>query len=169
MPDTTAPIEIRDADLSDRAAANAIHKSAYPNDPYTYANNIGLRGTINLVAVKNNLTVGFISVLINQPNPHGRFLWERMQPYIGYVGVSEEARRSGIAKKLVIEASRRALHFTGKSHIYLECENNNENAQKLYEKIGFEAISPEEIEKAFGRPPHANSRVYRAEYQLFDS
>jgi ribosomal protein S18 acetylase RimI-like enzyme len=111
--------------------------------------------------------MGFISVLVNQPNPLGRNLWERMRPYIGFVGVSGEHRNSGIGKALIAEAARRALLVTGKSHIYLECEDDNESAQRLYEKTGFKILPAEEVEKTFGRPPHLNSRVYRAERQLF--
>src|SRR4051812_15819276 len=119
-------IKLRVANLADRAAANAIHKTAYPNDPYTYANNIGLVGTINLIAEKGSDVVGFISVLVNQPNPLGRYLWERMRPYIGFLGVAEESRKCGIGAALIMEASSLALGATGKNHIFLECENENE-------------------------------------------
>lgn len=53
-------LTIRNANFADREAANAIHKSAYPDDLYCYANNIGIPGTINLVATKDEGAIGFI-------------------------------------------------------------------------------------------------------------
>ncbi len=163
----TQQIVIRDANFADQAAANVIHKSAYPNDRYCYANNIGITGIINLVAAVDNQMVGFISVLVNQPNPAGKNLWERMRPYIGFLGISEECRKFGIGTALIAAASRRALAATGASYIYLECEDTNELAQKLYEKTGFKVVAHGQIENDFGRPPHLNSRVYRSGSGLF--
>lgn len=155
------PITIRDALAADREAVNSIHRAEYPSDSCCYANNIGLPGTVNLVAVKGGEVAGFISVLINQPNLQGRYLWERMRPYIGFLIVSERNRRAGIGTGLVAQASRRAFGATGAGWIYLECRNENEKAQKLYEKMGFEHLSAERVEKEFGRPPASTSRVYR--------
>ncbi len=49
----------------------------------------------------------------------------------------------------------------------LKSENENEKAQRFYEKIGFKVISSEEIEKTFSHSLSQKSRVYRGEKQLF--
>lgn len=156
-------ITIRRANMNDWGAANLIHKSAYPDDPYTYANNIRVSGTLNFVAAAEiNKVVGYITILVNPPTPDGRLMWMRMRPYIGFVGVLEDYRGLGIAKKLVREASRLALQYTGKDYIYLETEEKNETAQKLYENLGFEVVPAETLRELFNTGGHPNSRVYRA-------
>src|SRR5690606_4876692 len=132
---------IRAATLNDRPAANYIHRLCLPDDKvYGYANNIGLNGTVNLVASVENQTVGFVSALINSPNPNGSCLWERMRPYIGFLGVVGEWRKSGIGRALTIESSRLAILATASDRIYLECEESNIGAQSFYEKLGFEKV-----------------------------
>lgn len=158
---------VRPATLDDRPAANAIHKAAYPDDPYTYANNIGRQGVINLVAEKDGEVVGFVSALVNNPNPHGKYLWERMRPYIGFVGVAAEHRGRGVGALLVTGVSRSALAATKRDRIYLECEADNELARGLYEKLGFIIVTPDDVQIRFGRPPHRNSLVYSASVKGF--
>ncbi len=160
-------ITIRNANMNDWGAANLIHKSAFPNDIYTYADNIRAFGTINLVAVKENQVVGYITVLVNSPTPDGRAMWMRMRPYIGYVGVLPDYRGLGIAKELVREASRKALQYTGEGYIYLETGESNETAQSLYERLGFEVVPPDILRELFNATGHANSRVYRAGRSAF--
>lgn len=160
-------ITIRIANMNDWGAANLIHKSAYPNDSYTYADNIRASGTINLVAVKENQVVGYITALVNPPTPDGRAMWMRMRPYIGYVGVLPYHRGLGIAKELVREAARRSLQYTGEYYIYLETEEKNETAQRLYEKLGFEVVPAEILRELFNPSGHPNSRVYRAGRSVF--
>jgi ribosomal protein S18 acetylase RimI-like enzyme len=160
-------ITIRNANMNDWGAANLIHKSAYPDDFYTYANNIRASGTINLVAVIENKVVGYITTLVNPPTPDGKAMWMRMRPYIGYVGVLPDYRGLGIAKELVREGSRRALQYTGEGYIYLEAEEENETAQRLYERLGFEAVPPEILRELFNAAGHPNTRVYRAGRSVF--
>ena len=164
----TERLIIRVATLADHAAANAIHKAAYPEDPYTYANNIGRLGTINLVAVKDDETVGFVSALVNEPNPPGKYLWERMRPYIGFVGVAPGNQGCGIGGVLVSRVSRVALQRTNRYRIFLECEVENERAKGLYEKLGFKVMPPDEVERTFARPPHRNSLILYGWKSLFN-
>lgn len=161
-------ITIRDANMNDWGAANLIHKSAFPDDRYIYADNIRASGTINLVAVIENQVVGYITILVNPPTPDGKAMWMRMRPYIGYVGVLPNYRGLGIAKKLVGEGSRRALQYTGENFIYLETEEINETARKLYERLGFEVVPPETLRELFNAAGHPNWRVYRADASTFD-
>lgn len=104
---------------------------------------------------------------MNQPDHCGRFLWERMRSYIGFLGVSEAYRQSGIGTALVMEAPRKAVYVTSKDCIYFKSENENEKVQRFYEKIGFKVISLEEIEKTFSHPLSQKFRVYCGEKQLF--
>lgn len=166
MNNSNESFNIRDAAPTDWAAANFVHKSVFPDDKYIYANNIAAPGTINLVATKDNQIVGFISVLVNQPNPNEIYLWQRMRPYIGFLGVLEEYRKFGVGSALIKEASRKALVRTNENYIYLECEPDNKKVQRLYERIGFRCLTTEEVEETFGRPPHAERYVYRAPRQV---
>ncbi len=56
--------------------------------------------------------------------------------YINTLGVSKELRRQGIAKKLLKQASQRALK-NGLQRLSLHVYENNHGAIKLYESFGF--------------------------------
>lgn len=93
----------------------------------------------------------------------GKLLWEKIRPYIGFLGVAEGHRRRGIGSELIREAERGAFAVTGAGSIYLECEHENEKALRLYHKLGLTRVNPDEIQKTLGGPLSKNSGLYRAE------
>ena len=160
---------IRYAEPNDFEAVNAIHETAYPDDYYTYAKNIGVPEILNLVAEADDRAIGFITVLLKKWNPSGRTFWERSSPYIGFIGVDENYRRISVAEELIKTASIEALTITGEEFIYLECESDNRKALKLYEKSGFEVLPPDEIERLFNyRYSSQKSGVFRCHRKVFD-
>jgi len=56
------------------------------------------------------------------------------------LAVTPRCRRSGIARRLVLEALRRS-YLKGAKHAYLEVRTSNEAAQKLYANLGFAGTS----------------------------
>lgn len=156
-------IKTRIATSSDIGAANVIQMRVLPPPHYyQYANNILSQGTYNLIATKGIETIGFISILTNQPNPIEKYLWERMRPYIAFVGVLPEHQGKGIGEILVKSSSKHVLDNSSRNHIFLETD---ETTKEFYEKIGFTHFSPEEVNKRFGLFPKTN--VYCAHRQVF--
>ena len=156
-------LEIRLARLDDIESVNAIQEKVLSSDHlYRYAENIRHNGTMNLVATVRGQVAGFISVLVNQPNPSGQHLWERMRPYVGFIGISPEFQRCGIGQLLIKEASQKTLSGSRSSHIYLECEKNT---FEFYRRLGFIEMNQEEVEMEFSMTP--KSTVFRAHQQTF--
>lgn len=74
--------------------------------PYHYERNIELAGCLNLVAEERGEVIGFISVLLTRWNPGGEWVWERLAPYVGFVGVLPARQREGIGESLLRSAIR---------------------------------------------------------------
>ena len=158
----TTALWIRPAVLSDFEVAKVIQERTIPVDhPYHYAENIRCTGTANFVAESNKQVVGYVSVLVNHPTPDGTHLWERMRPYIGFVGVLPECQLGGVGRQLILHAVRQAIVNYPSEFAYLESE---EGANGFYEKVGFQRMAAEEVEQAFGKSPRSSVwRIHRSE------
>lgn len=71
------------------------------------------------------------------------------------VAVHPDKRCRGIGYKMVEELMQQGI-LEGISHFYLEVRESNVNAQKLYEKLGFEMIG---IRKDFYEKPRENAII----------
>jgi ribosomal protein S18 acetylase RimI-like enzyme len=149
-------MEIRIANQSDLQGASAVQHAVISSDhPYEYARNILCGGTANLVATENDAIVGYISVLLDGLNPNGRYLWERLRPYLAFVGVLPDVQGQHVGTELI----RRALQLSdphATSGMWLECP---ESAAAFYEKVGFCRVTPDVVQQHSGMLP--KGPVYR--------
>ena len=149
-------MEIRIANQSDIQGASDVQRAVLSSDhPYQYAKNINYSGTINLVATRSGAIVGYISVLLDGLNPNGRYLWERLRPYLAFVGVLPDMQKQHVGRDLI----RRALQLSdphATSGMWLECP---ESAAAFYEKVGFSRVMPEAVQQHAGLLP--KGPVYR--------
>lgn len=149
-------MEIRAASPDDFQGASAVQHAVIPDGhPYEYARNILCPGTVNLVAIHNGAVVGFISVLLGGLNPNGHNLWERLRPYLAFVGVLPELQGQHVGAELI----RCALQISdphATSGMWLECP---ESAAQFYEKVGFVQVAPDVVQQHTGLPP--KGLVYR--------
>jgi ribosomal protein S18 acetylase RimI-like enzyme len=145
---------IRPAERKDEEGAGVVCATVLSqNHPYHYERNIGLAETLNLVAEKEGIVVGFVSVLLSICNPQGQHLWERVAPYIAFIGVMAEQQRKGIGNLLLRSAIHgAAIRCPNEPVVYLEHEIESE-ARRLYERIGFRTVSDDEIFIAIGLHP----------------
>lgn len=143
-------METRVANRNDVQAASAVQRALIPDGhPYEYAQNILCTDTANLVAVHNGAVVGFISVLLGGLNPNGHNLWERLRPYLAFVGVLPGLQRQCIGTDLIRCALQiRSPHAT--SGMWVECP---ESAAQFYEKIGFTRVAPDAVQQYAGMFP----------------
>jgi len=100
---------IRPAELKDKDGAGIVRAMVLSqNHPYQYEQNIGLADTLNLVAEKDGIVVGFVSVLLTRCNPQGQHLWERVTPYIAFIGIMPAQQKKGIGNLLLRSAIKGA-------------------------------------------------------------
>lgn len=146
-------LEIREARRDDIPAVGELRKECLGANEYAlYENNIGRPRLLNLVATDDARICGFITVLETVRDPGGAAMWQRVAPYVGFVGVRERDRRRGIATRLMQEA-KRLLHERGAGDwLYLEC---NEDLIPLYTKEGFVQMDSDDAQGAFGLRPKA--------------
>jgi ribosomal protein S18 acetylase RimI-like enzyme len=150
MMDSKSDIEVRTATADDHPAASVVQQACLTEPhPYQYANNILCTGTVNLVAVQNEAVVGFLSVLLGGHDPGGAHLWQRLRPYLAFVGVLPEAQRRGVGSMLVRHAAELLLHRIG-TGVWVECR---ENLSGLYEGLGFDRCAPDFVRQATGLAP----------------
>ena len=147
-------LEIRQATLTDIPAAQEIRERTLPAEhQYRYERNIRSPGCLNFVACTDGHTVGYISVLKRASDPAGAAMWQRLGPYVGFVGVLPEYRRQGICRQLV-EASVGQLRSSGLGgDLYLECDPT---LCPLYERLGFVVVDADVMEQAVGLRPKAD-------------
>jgi GNAT superfamily N-acetyltransferase len=149
-------MEIRTANSNDIQGASAVQHAVIADDhPYEYARNIQCLGTVNLVAIHNGVVAGFISILLAGLKPDGHHLWERLRPYLAFLGVLPEMQRQDIGTELI----RHALEIVSQhsaSGLWLECP---ESSAKFYEKVGFVRLTPEAVQRHTGLTP--KGPVYR--------
>lgn len=149
-------MEIRPAHPNDFQGASAVQHAVISGDhPYEYARNILSSGTVNLVAIHGGAIVGFISVLLGGLKPDGQHLWERLRPYLAFVGVLPDHQGQHVGAELI----RCALQISdphATSGMWLECP---ESAATFYEKVGFARVAPEAVHRHTGMSP--KGPVYR--------
>lgn len=149
MPPIIRPAEARDVDPAGRICRRVLAEKK----PYNYEFNIGLDGCLNLVADDAGSIQGFITVLLRRWDPAGHHLWERLAPYLAFVGVLPECQGRGIGAQLVRAALREAaLRCPAESRMFLEHAPNN-RARRLYERLGFRTLSADEVFSLTGLTP----------------
>lgn len=82
--------------------------------------------------------------------PQGKALWERIRPYIGFIGIHPVHQKNGIGSVLLTHTCAFVFQTTSFSSLYLECE---ESLVPFYRKNGFNAMLPEMVERLFGSNP----------------
>lgn len=142
---------IRPAELKDTEGAAAICRRVLAEKlPYNYELNIGTEGCLNLVAEDAGCVIGYLSMLVKRWDPRGRQLWQRLVPYIAFVGVLPERQRQGIGAALLQDAVREAARLCPcEPRLYLEHAPHN-IASRLYQRVGFRALSAGEIRQLTG-------------------
>lgn len=142
---------IRPAEAKDLAAAADIcHRVLAEKLPYNYELNIGTDGCLNLVAEDGGQVIGYLTMLVRRWDPRGRYLWQRLVPYIAFVGVLPERQRQGIGAALLRQAIADARRCCpAEPSLFLEHAPHN-IASRLYERVGFRELSSEEIREMTG-------------------
>ncbi len=113
--------------------------------PFNYELNIGVDGCLNLVAEKDGAVVGFITVLLRRWDPAGRHLWQRLAPYLAFIGVLPEYQGHGIGRSLMRAALQEAAsRCPGEPRMFLEHAPDN-RARRLYQRLGFRTLSADEV------------------------
>jgi len=103
------------------------------------------------VAEDADRIIGFVSVLLTRWNPEGKCYWERVAPYLAFVGVLPEWGGKGIGTALLRHAVEQgALRCTHESFMYLEHDLGNP-VHRLYERVGFESMTGEQVVAAAGK------------------
>ena len=72
------------------------------------------------------------------------------------MAVAKEYRRQGIAKLLMSEMERISIEENGVDVFFLEVRQSNENAKKLYEKMGYKPIG---TRKRFYEKPVEDAKI----------
>ncbi len=90
------------------------------------------RDSVLLLALEGDRAVGFAHLYPLFSSLHCRPLWILNDLY-----VAPEARRQGVARMLMDQARDHAVE-TGACGIQLETAHTNEQAQRLYESLGYE-------------------------------
>lgn len=143
-------MRIRLATIADYQGADAVQRTSIPgNHPYRYAENLKYAATANFVAAEDERIVGFISILTNEPNPSGQHLWQRLRPYVGFVGVLPEFQGQKVGTQLIRTGANAVLSHT-RQQLWLECSESN---RQFYESLGFVCYTPEAIQHAYGLLP----------------
>ncbi len=141
MPPTVRPAEPADIE----AAGRICRRVLADKKPFNYELNIGEDGCLNLVAELDGVIVGFITVLLRRWDPTGKYLWQRLAPYLAFVGVLPEYQGRGIGAGLVRAALREAgSRCPGEPQMFLEHAPDN-RARRLYGRLGFRTLSSEEV------------------------
>ena len=152
---------IRVAELKDIEGAGVICRRVLAEKlPYNYELNIGTEGCLNLVAEDGHTIAGYLSMLVKRWDPNGRHLWQRLAPYIAFVGVLPERQRQGIGAALLQDAIGRASRLCPcEPRLFLEHAPRN-IASRLYQRAGFRALAAEEIRRLTGLNIHTPVMVF---------
>lgn len=146
---------IRQAEVNDREAVGAVCRRVLADDPpYQYELNIGVPECLNLLADQDGVIVGYASVVLKRWDVHGRFVWQRVAPYLAFIGVVPEKQGRGIGKLLLRAAiSAAAAQCPDEPRLYLEHHRQNANAKQLFERTGFRHLSREDVQRETGVRP----------------
>jgi GNAT superfamily N-acetyltransferase len=154
-------MHIRLATMADYHGAEAVLRASLPdNHQYRYAENLRSPSAVNLVAVEGERIVGFITILTNEPNPSGQYLWQRLRPYVGFVGVLSEFRRQKVGTQLMREGAKAVLSPT-RQQLWLECSDSR---RSFFESLGCVRSPPEAIQQVYGLLPKSN--VYSLDHSV---
>ncbi len=139
-------ITIREATKQDQTAAGLVRSGVLPQTHrYQYEHNIGAVGCANFVAVENGRVIGFLSVLLTRWNVNGPNLWERLAPYLAFIGVLPEKQRRGVGESLLRSACEFAARLCpSEPLLFLEHPSEN-NPIRLYVRAGFKTMTKDEV------------------------
>ena len=148
------PPVIRLAEARDVEGAGAICGRVLSGKlPYQYELNIGLEGCMNLVAEEDGQVIGYATVLLRRWDPRGRNLWQRVAPYLAFIGVLPEKQGRGVGELLLRAVIREsALRCPNEPRLFLEHTPDN-RAARLYARVGFRAMSRDEVLQLTGLDP----------------
>lgn len=142
---------IRIAEHFDKQKVRDLQQSCLPDYTYTsYANNIGATRCLNLVDVEGDAVVGFVSVLMDAADPGRADVWARLGPYVGFVGVLSNFRRSGRCRHLIDHACVLLKDRGVEGPLYLECSHD---LVALYQRAGFNVIGRLSVRRLIGLKP----------------
>jgi GNAT superfamily N-acetyltransferase len=144
-------VETRPADRSDYHGARAVQVAVLPQDHrYDYADNLGRSGSTNFVATENDSVVGFMSVLLIRSNPYGEHLWQRVSPYVAFIGVLPQFQGRKVGSALFREGSIAAFSLSDGAKLWVE---PYEQSRGFYETLGCVCASPESVRQETGLTP----------------
>lgn len=142
--------QIREASLEDFEQVKRLRYICLNGDNrFTYENNISRLGLLNAVCTFNESTVvGFITTLMPPRNLRSTDIWDRLRPYVGFVGVLPEFREKGICTSLLntVCATIRQ-YFPEEKYLNLQCK---EHLEDFYSKRGFLKVPMEEVREEIG-------------------
>lgn len=154
-------MHIRLATIDDYQDVDAVQRASLPGDHrYHYAENLKRTDTTNFVAAEGSRIVGFITILTNEPDPSGQHLWQRLRPYVGFLGVLPEFQGQKIGTQLIRTGANAVLSHS-RQQLWLECGESN---KRFYESLGFVGSTPEAIQQAYGLVP--KGPVYSLDYSV---
>ncbi|MFC5402894.1 GNAT family N-acetyltransferase [Cohnella soli] len=154
----TKEVKIREATIADREAVVRVLLDAYRQYEETldaqrwehYRDNIlqsidAQTTRSRLVAEVDGRIVGSVFIYDNSELAYGAaHHLEIHNPIIRLLGVTQEARGSGVATKLIRESARRSLEW-GADTLHLHTSDMMDSAIRLYEKLGFERAYDKEF------------------------
>lgn len=120
-------VRIREMRASDLEAVNAIEQCSYsvPWSDVTFRGLLRRRDAELLVAEQDERVVGYA------------VFWQVLdQGELGNVAVTPEARRHGVARRLLAAMMERAT-ARGVQELFLEVRPSNRGARQLYDSFGF--------------------------------
>jgi len=143
---------IHQAEAKDREAVGTVCRRVLADDPpYQYELNIGVPGCLNLVAEEDGVIVGYASVVLRRWDARGGFVWQRVAPYLAFIGVVPEKQRRGIGELLLrATISAAAAQCPDEPRLYLEHHRQNATAKRMFERMGFRHMSREDVQRETG-------------------
>lgn len=146
MSQPNAKLEIRDADLGDRAQADALFEilDAYAREPNGQSAPLGEDARANLAAGLRAHPSAFVLLAFDGPRAVGAavcfvgFSTFAGKPLVNLhdLAVLPSQRGRGVGSQLLAEVERRARE-RGACKLTLEVHDTNRGAKRLYEATGF--------------------------------
>lgn len=141
-------VQVRNTTPRDLEAVSRLIGTLLPDDRNAsgYVNNIIRSGTFNLAFCLDGKLVGYVTSLIDKASG-GPALWQRVRPYIGFVGVDPAYRDQYIGRTLLSELCDAIFQQTAFESVYLECADG---LAAFYRKCGFRQLNFREIQSLSG-------------------